>query len=651
MVFEKLFEPGKIGSMVLKNRIIMAPMGPGSMQNPDGGFSERLKDYYKARAKGGVGLIMTGATLMTRVTEAEARKSGSTLFLDFTYVGGASELCDAVHQHGAKICLQVTPGEGRLFSYLGEIPLAASQGLGGIWNSKIVSRGATTKEIGRIIRDYKYAARLAKIAGFDAIEMRAYGGYFVDQFMTSVWNKRTDEYGGNLDGRLRFLMEAIAAVRSSVGKDYPIIVKFTPAHYMEGGRELEEGLEIAKRLEKAGVDALHVDKGCYEVWYHTIPPVHMPLANQLDLSEAVKRIVNIPVISNGNLGIEPHVAETALKSRRTDFIALGRPLLADPHWVTKVQKGTLDEIKPCIGCMRCLERIFAGKYISCAVNPQTGMEKEYQLKQAEHRKSVLVVGGGPGGLEAATVAALRGHDVTLCEKNDFLGGALRLAAVPSFKERMHRLIDFYSSQLRKLGVNIELNREMDANGILEKKADTVIIAVGATPTIPESVAGIGRGRVYTAEEVLSGKCTPKHLGKRIAIVGGGEVGCETALYLAEQNQNLTILIVEMLKTFLSDTFINVKLLLENKLKDNGIQIRCNAKMVEIDENGLLVEENGVKEEITADSIVLSIGYQSNTALRQKLEGKVPELYSIGDCNAPRAVMDAIWEGFHAARMI
>jgi 2-enoate reductase len=651
MVFRKLFEIGKIGGMVLQNRIVMAPMGTGSMQNPDGGFSERLRDYFKARAKGGVGLIMTGATLMTRVTKAEGRKAGNTLFLDATFIGGASELCDVVHQHGAKICIQLTPGEGRLFSYLGEIPLAPSDDLRGIWNPKIVSRAATKEEIGKIIRDYKYVARLAKMAGFDAIEIRAYGGYFVDQFMSSVWNKRTDEYGGDLDGRLRFLMEAIAAVRSSLGRDYPLIVKFTPAHYMEGGRELDEGIEIAIRLEQAGVDALHVDMGCYEVWYHTIPPVHMPLANQLHLAEAVRKAVNIPVISNGNLGIDPQIAEKALQDEKIDFIALGRPLLADPEWARKVESGRLEEIKPCIGCLRCLKRIFEGKYISCAVNPQTGMEKEYQLTQAEHRKSVLVVGGGPGGMEASTVAALRGHHVTLCEKKDVLGGALRVASVPSFKRRMERLIDYYSCQLLKLGVNIELNREIDPETILKTEVDALIIAVGANLVFPDGLAGLSRDRVHTAESVLLGESDLEQLGKRIAIVGGGETGCEIALYLAERGDDISIFIVEMLDGILSDTFISIKLLLEKKLKENGIQVLCNAKLAGIGEGVLYIEQNDSKREIGADSVILAAGYHGNTHLWDKMKGNIGELYPIGDCNNPRAVMDAIWEGFHAARMI
>jgi len=652
MRYKRLFEPRKIGEMVVPNRIVMAPMGPGTMQNPDGGFSQRLRDYYEARARGGVGLIMTGATLMTRVTNCEGRKAGSTLFLDATYVGGASELCDAVHRHGARICVQLTPGEGRLFSYRGEIPVAPSDGLKGVWNPRTLSRAATKEEIERIVRDYGYAARLAKAAGFDAIEIRAYGGYFLDQFMSTLWNQRMDEYGGNLDGRLRLLMQAIESVRRSVGKDFPLIVKFTPAHFLEGGRDLEEGLEIARRLEKAGVDALHVDKGCYEVWFHAIPPVHMPLANQLELVKAVKEVVKIPVIANGNLGIDPEVAERALEAGKTDFIGLGRPLLADPEWPNKVRKGELGNIKPCIGCMwGCLKRIFDGKYVSCAVNPQTGMEREFQIEGAVVRKSVLVVGGGPGGMEAARVAALRGHRVTLCEKNPFLGGALRLASAPSFKKRMGLLTDYYARQLATLGVSVELEREMDVDSIVGAKADAVVVAVGAEPVVPARVPGITGNHVHTAEELLLGKVRAERLGERVVIVGGGEVGCETALHLAEQGGGQSIKIIEMLGQILPEAFISVKLLLERRLEESGIRVLCRTRLVGVDAGRIHVEAEGAEKEIDADSVVLAMGYRSHSALGERLKEKELEVYTVGDCNEPRVIMDAVWEGFHVGRMI
>jgi len=651
MNFKKLFKTGKIAGISLRNRIVMAPMGPGSMQNPDGGFSERLRDYFEARAKGGVGLIMTGATGMTRVTRVEARKAGSTLFLDMTYVGGASELCDAIHQHGSKICIQLTPGEGRLFSYSGEIPLSASDGLRGIWDHKVFSRAATKEEIGKIIRDYGNSARLAKKAGFDAIEIRAYGGYFVDQFMSSIWNNRRDEYGGDLDGRLRFLMEAISEVRSVVGKDYPIIVKFTPDHCMEGGRDLDEGLKIAKRLEEAGVDALHVDKGCYEVWYQTIPPVHMPLGNQLDIAEAVKGVVNIPVISNGNLGIEPQLAEKSLEDGKADFVALGRPLLADPDWPKKVEAGMLDDIRPCIGCMSCGERVMGGRYVSCAVNPQTGMEKRYQLGKANQEKRVLIVGGGPAGMEAARVAALRGHKVTLFEKKEVLGGALRVASAAPFKKRMEKLVNYYSFQLTKLKVNVELNKDMDADAIMKEKADIVVIAAGARPYVPENLSETTKDHIYTAERVLLETCNLKQLGERIVIIGGGEIGCETALHLAEGNPKMRILIVELMEKVLSGTHVSVRQLLGKRLNELGIQIQYNSKLVGVNRGRVFLEEKGIKKEISADSVILATGYRSNTKLLAELEGKITELYSIGDCNMPRRVLEAVWEGFHLARMI
>ncbi|MFC1895825.1 FAD-dependent oxidoreductase [Thermodesulfobacteriota bacterium] len=651
MAFQVLFEPGNIGSMTLRNRIVMAPMGTGAMQNPDGGFSRRLRDYYEARARGGAGLIMTGSTLMTRVTGAEARRAGATLFLDATYVGGASELCDAVHRHGAKMCIQLTPGEGRLFSYGSESPVAPSDGIRGVWNPRTSSRAASREEIGRIVQDYGTTARLAKSAGFDAIELRAYGGYFVDQFMSSLWNSRDDEYGGDLDGRLKFLMEAIAAVRRGVGQEYPLIVKFTPDHFMEGGRQLEEGLEIARKLEEAGVDALHVDKGCYEVWYHAIAPVHMPLANQIDLAEAVKKAVTIPVIANGKLGVEPGVAAKALHQGKADFIALGRSLLADPDWPRKARNGTPSDIKPCIGCNCCLRRIFEGKYVSCAVNPQTGMEKELRVHPAATPKSVLVIGGGPGGMEAARTAALRGHTVMLCEKGAKLGGALRLASAPPFKRQMAALVDYYAHRLPALGVEIQLGKEMDCPAILERNADTVIVASGAGPMVPGHIADSTTSSVFMAEDVLLGKATPEQLGTKVVVVGGGEVGCETALHVAGLGSQVSVTIIEMLRRILPKTFINTRLLLEDMLRERAIRVHTDARLISVSEKKILVEQEGSEREIEADSVVLAVGYRSEASLAEELNGKVEELFTVGDCNEPRAVLDAVWEGFHAGRQV
>ncbi len=648
-MFEELFKPGKIGTMTLKNRIFMTPMGTGSMQNPDGGFSERLRDYFEARAKGGAALIITGSTLMTHATNSEPRKSLSTVFYDRTYVNGASEMCDAVHRWGCKACIQLTPGDGRLWTFVGETPVSSSDGLPTVIGPLVKSRAATLDEIKRIIDDYRIVASLCKVAGFDAIEIRAYGGYFTDQFMTAAWNKRQDEYGGNLDGRLKILMDMIEAVKQGAGEDYPLIVKISPRHYFDGGRSIEEGIEIAKRLEAAGVDAIHVEKGSYENWWDVIPPAHIPFANQLDISQAVKNAIKIPVMAHGKLGIKPELAESALKEGKTDFVGLGRTLLADPEWPNKVKEGRLQDIRPCIGCqMGCLNRIFNDKYVSCAVNPQTGNERERRLTPAEKRKRVMVVGGGPGGMEAALVASTRGHDVTLYEKALELGGALLPGGMMHFKKQIEMLRKYYVLQLAKSGVKVKCGQEVNADFIVAEKPDVVILASGAKPRIPQEIHGIKSPYVYTVEQVLLEQCNISSLGPEVIIAGGGELGCEMAVYLAEKSPNLDITIVEMLEDIAAGAFVNIKWYLERKINELGIKVKLNSKILQISNKNVTLE-NGTS--LAADSVILALGYESDHELADSLKGKGIELHVIGDCVKPRKIIDAVWEGFEAARII
>ncbi|RMF25701.1 MAG: NADH:flavin oxidoreductase, partial [Deltaproteobacteria bacterium] len=388
----KLFERTHIAGMELKNRIAMAPMGTAGMADVDMGYSRRLIDFYVARARGGTGMIITGAAVVNTRLEGGLshwlpRLTGPE------YLARLAELCEGVHHYGATLVLQLSAGFGRVNHLLGNpIPPISASEVPCFHDPSVKTRPLTTDEIGELVMSFAMAAAMAKTAGVDAIEVQGYGGYLIDQFQTALWNKRTDEYGGDLDGRMRFSMELLSAARSMVGPDFPIIYKFTPDHYIPGGRTLDEGLEIARRLEQAGVDALHVDGGCYEVWNRVIPSMYEEPACQIELARAVREVVSIPVIAHGKLG-RPEVARRVLEEESADFIALGRPLLADPDWARKVKEGREDEIRPCIACNEtCL-----GKRISlgCTVNPQTGMEKEYALTPVERRKSVLVIGGGP----------------------------------------------------------------------------------------------------------------------------------------------------------------------------------------------------------------------------------------------------------------
>ncbi len=644
----KLFERGKIGKMVTKNRIVMAPMGTG-LSDSDGGFSRRQIDYYVARAKGGTGLIMPGVCFVDTTLEGDSMGLlGLNRANSLGHLNRISELCDAVHHYGAKIAIQLSPGMGRIRfvspdSHLE--PISAST-VPCFWDPSVTTRELTIEEIKMLVGAFGVAAWMVKAAGADAIEIHGYGGYLTDQFQTALWNRRTDRYGGDLDGRLRFSMEIIGAARMAVGDEFPIIYKFTPAHYTEGGRDIEEGLEIAKRLENAGIDALHVALGCYEVLYRSFPCMYEPLACEIHLSEAVKKVVGIPVIAHGKLG-RPDVAEKVLQEGKADFVGLGRPLLADPEWPQKVKQGRPEDIAPCIGDLEgCMGRLNEMKYVSCTVNPATGMEREYALTPAERRKSVLVIGGGPGGLEAARVAASRGHEVALWDKSATLGGKLRAASVPDFKQDLKLLVDYLSTQVNKLGVKVELMKEATPELVQQANPEVVIIATGAAPVIPQ-IPGMEGDNVFSAVDLLLGR---KEAGERVIVAGGGVVGCETAVYLARKGKKVTI--IEMMGQLIPEKLNPVSRMgLLNLVEDSKVEVLTGTKLVEVTGEGAVVEADGSRRELKADSVVLALGFETESTLRDSLEGKVPELFAIGDCAEPRKILHAMWEGFHASRII
>lgn len=441
-------------------------------------------------------------------------------------------------------------------------------------------------------------------------------------------------------------MEIIAAIKKAVGKVFPIIYRFGLTHYLDGGREVEEGLEIVRKLEAAGVDAFHIDAGCYETRHWAAPPPTQPPGCMVDLAEMVKKVVKVPVITVGKLGY-PELAESILQHGKADFIALARPLLADPDWPNKVRQGKREEIRPCIGCYEgCLMRIYKKKYISCAVNPATGMEREFTIEPAEKVKNVLAVGGGPAGMEAARIAALRGHRVTLWEKSNALGGNLIPASVPDFKTDFKDLIQYQSTQIKKLGVTVEFTKEATPQKIMEIRPDVLILATGGSPIIPD-IPGVRKEKVATAIEVLLGK---KAMGETVVVIGGGLVGCETALYLAQKGKKITI--VEILDNIAGDAFISIPMHLKELLANAGAKILTETQVLEIREEGVLIaDKHGQRGLLAADSIILAVGMKAREMVFEEIKDQIPEVYIIGDFVAPRRVINAIWEGFRTARLV
>lgn len=645
----KLFEPGKIGKLSLKNRIAMAPMGIVGLYDYDGRLSQRGIDYYVARAKGGVGLIITGLFRVARWFEQPKDMTlvRSVMVDHKMYVTRLNEFADAVHDHGAKVCVQLTAGVGRVAnqSYLADVEPVAPSAVPCFWDPSRLARELTVEEIERLVRSFEFGASVLRESGIDAVELHGHEGYLFDQFMTPLWNKRTDKYGGDLNGRLRFSTEVIEAIRRGAGPDFPIIYRIGLKHNLPGGREVEEGLEIVRRLEAAGVDALDVDAGCYETWHWPHPPTTQPPGCMVDMAEMARKVVKIPVMAVGKLGY-PELAEKVLQDGKADFIILGRALLADPDWPNKVKAGELEDIRPCLGDHECLKRITSRQYLSCTVNPQVGMEREFTLTPAEKKKKVLVVGGGPGGMEAARVAALRGHEVILWEKGDTLGGSLIPASVPDFKQDYRMLIDYLTTQINKLGVKIELETEATVDTILEMQPEVVFIATGGTTIIPD-IPGIEKSHVVTAVDLLSGS---QAAGNTVAILGGGLIGCETALHLAREGKKVAV--VEVLEEVARDMYTANRMHLLQLLGDEQVDIITEANVLEVNDTGIIIaNRSGIERQLPVDTVVLSSGLKADNYLSEELRDKVPELYVIGDCVEPRKVKDAMWEGFRTARLI
>jgi 2-enoate reductase len=660
----KLFESGKIGNLTVKNRIVMDALNI-QMATPvdEAALTQRAIDFYVARAKGGVGLIKTTFMRPNRKLEFSI---GEPVVNSERCVSWLNDLAEAVHDWGAKVCVQMSPGLGRIPApkpwlpyggLVGPSPLPSFRDPNGQLpplgpgrypargEKYVMTRELTTEEIEQLVKDFEYSAKIIRLADIDAIEIHSHQGYLLDEFMTALWNKRTDKYGGDLNGRLRLALELVEALKRGAGSDFPVLFKFPLTHYLEEGRDIEESLEIAKRLEIAGVDALSINGGCYETYNRAQPPTTHPRGCWVKLAEMTKRVVKIPVIVAGKLGY-PGLAEKVLQQGKADFIGLGRYLLADPEWPNKVRAGRTEDIIPCVGCHEgCIARVRRFQRIGCAVNPAAGVEKHLVIHRAIKRKSVLVIGGGPGGMESARVSTLRGHQVTLWEKQDRLGGNLIPAAIPGFKDDYRLLMDYLSMQIRKLGVTVELNKEATPRLIESFYPDAVFVATGAIPVIPEIEGveeGIKEGRVITAVDALLEKAK---IGKSVVVIGAGLIGCETALHLAQKDKRVTIAGGRRLA---HDMVWGNALDLIKLLGDYNVKILMNHRIHRISEAGV----DSANGHLDAETVVLAVGMQSRRELSaESLMDKIPEVYAIGDCVAPRHVLSAIWEGYRTARLV
>lgn len=632
--FTKLFEPGKIGRLQLKNRIIMPPMVPRYVNN-NGSISERMLNYYAERARGGCAMV---------IVESSYPRTGGypgRIFLDNDQcISGLRKLVETIHEGGAKACIQINPHRGRS----DEVdPASASETVHPKTGAKV--RAMSVADLKALEDSFAAGARRVKQAGFDCIMIHGGSGYLVSEFLSPRTNRRTDEYGGDIKKRARFALELLTVSKQVLGIDYPIIFRLMAHERVQGGYGLDEAIIVSKLLEETGIDAIDIVSGVSESYYWVIPYLYLPQGCNADLSQSIKKTVKVPVSVAGNINT-PHIAEEILKTGKADFIDLGRALIADPQFPNKAREGKVSDIRKCVRCCRCGESILkepVGPMI-CTVNPAVGKEKEFEskLKHATMKKKVLVIGGGPGGMQAAITAGLRGHDVTLWEKEGKCGGQLNIAAIPPHKDELNSLNEYLRWRLDNLNIPVQTLKEATKEKVLAYSADTVILATGSKQLIP-NINGIAKRKVVTGRDVLSGKLDT---GKVVIVIGGGFIGCETADFLAEEGKRVTI--VEILPALASELYHYYADLIVQRLKEREVVCYTGVKGEKITEKGMEIVDDGGKEVfLEADDIVLCTGSVADKALFESLTGEVSELFEVGDCANPRRIYEAICEGSEA----
>lgn len=641
--FSHLFSPIKVGETVVKNRVFMPPI---STNLADKGYvTDALVAHYAARAKGGVGLIVTE---VTTVEPTYIYLPGDMSIHDDSFIPGWKKLTEAVHQYDCKILPQLFHPAYMAFPIPGTPRLIAPSNVGPYY-AKEAPRSVTKEELKVIIKQFGEAALRVKTAGADGVEIHAAHAHgLLGGFLSPLYNKRTDEYGGDISCRLRLTLEVIEEVRKMCGKDFIIDVRISGDEYTDGGLNINDMIYVSKTLEKAGVDMLHVSGGTTIARGSSIPAPGTKMGSHALLSEEIKKHVSIPVATVGRI-TEPWIADELIANDKADICMIGRANLCDAQFVNKAMNGHVEDIRPCIGCLRCLTGIMFGKRVSCTINPSLEIENEDTIKEAEEKKNVLVIGSGPAGMEAAFVAHKRGHHVVLCEKDDKLGGEMNLAAVPIAKQDLTLVIKYMAHKLE--GVDVRLNTEVTLEMLKNEFKDYEVIAgTGASPIVINPFTQFKSW--MTADDVLAGRAFP---GRKIVIIGGGSVGCETADYLAPlindlfpRNRDVTIL--EMANGVMMNESGPGRSLLVRRMMQKGIKIITSAKVESVTETEINYTQDDVTHTIKdADTLIFAAGYKKNPAVEEMLEESGLNYHMIGDAHEIGNIKTAITEAYNLTK--
>lgn len=648
--------PLQIGRLTVKNRFCMAPIGGGQHHLPGGGLKSETIQYLVERAKGGFGLIFTGAIAADGTVDPYTGVGPTILQNPDAFKLTATELNERAGSYGTKIFAQITMGLGRNYPNL---PAPSSVHV--FRHPGEVSPELTREQIKSKIESVVKSAKIAQDSGFAGVEVHSiHWGYLLDQFALSMMNHRTDEYGGILENRLRAAKEILEGIKQECGSSYPVSMRLGLKTFVKGfeqasltgeeeiGRTLEEGVEIAKLLESYGYDCLNVDTGIYDSFYYACPPMYMPKGYLVELAAKAKEAVNIPILAGGRMN-DPDIAEAAIRGGKIDAVVLGRAALADSEYPNKVLTGHTEKIRPCIACNQgCITRLQQGKQPTCAVNPAAMREVRYALRPCVQPKKVVVVGGGVAGMEAARVAAIRGHKVTLYEKNDVLGGNLIPGGSHSFKKEVRELNAWYQNELSELPVDIHVGEAVNAEQLRSMSADVIILAAGSVPVTPP-VPGIDDAKVLGCMDAFA---HPEKVGQKVVVIGGGLVGCEMALDYAQNGKEVTV--VEGLPKILSAGIpspIPNGQMIPDLFEHHHVTVLENHRLSAVENGRVILDNEGQKKELEADTVVIAVGFRPAPSMAQELQGCGAAVYEIGDGQQVSTILHAVWDGYEVGNNI